>query len=268
MRRFLLSAICVLVMHTYGFGQTLPDTVFQTEFRYRVKQLDEFMARFNGDESVDISVPDSQKRELNLLYLFNSELFAANRDSMRRQAEHFISAVVSNKSSLHFHDTDWFAEVQCDCVYKGCKELITLYLKPEKIEEFQYRWVITGAKGALLRLNPQRRNHGLDIMPNNHEVGFMALPKIALLGSANILNYAQRDYASDQLTAFYALVYSEAIKIEDTRKVVYHFMEVPDYVFTVERFMRKGYNTGWLISRITPMGDTEKTDYYRQCLTY
>lgn len=269
MKRFLFYALCTL----FGsvcipcFGQILSDSIFQTEFKYRVKQLDEFMARFNGEESVEIAAPDSLKKELNLLYLFNYELFAANRDSMRQEANGFIQTVINHETTLHFDDKDWFAEVLCNCVYKGKNEQLTLFLKPEKIEEFQFRWVIIGVKGELLQLNPPKRNHGLDILPNNHEVAFMALPKIALLGSTNILNYAQRDYVSDQLTAFYAMIYSEALKIETTEKITYHFLEVPGYVFNVERFMRKGNNTGWLISRFMPVGEEEKKNYYEQCLS-
>lgn len=248
-------------------GQILSDTIFQTEFRYRVKQLDEFMIRFNGEESVDITVPDSLKRELNLLYLFNHELFAANRDSTLQQANQFIRSVINHQTTLHFDDKEWFAEVVCDCVYKGKKEQVTLFLKPEKIEEYQYRWVIVGAKGELLKLNPIKRNHGLDILPNNHEVAFMALSKISLLGSANILNYAQKEYIPDGLTAFYALVHSDALKIESTGNIIYHFLKLPGYVFTVERFMRKGNNTGWLISRFIPICEADKKTYYEQCLS-
>lgn len=265
MKRILLSLISILCVCPFCMGQTLlPDSIWQTEFNFRVKQLDEFMARFNGEESVDVKVADSLKRPLNLLYLFDRELFAANRDSMMRKANAFIDTVTNQRSSLYYEDGGWFAEVGCHCIYKGKKDTLTLYLKPEKIEEFQYRWVIIGAKGRLLQLTPARRNRGLDIMPNNHEVSFRALSKIAQLGSNNILNYAERDYVPDGLSAFYALVYADALKIETTGQIIYHFLEVPGYVFTVERFNRKGTNTGWLISRLIPLDEKEKQSYYNQ----
>ena len=261
----LIGAWCVC---QFGFGQSvLPDSTFHTTFRYRVKQLDEFMSRFNGEESIDIHVADSLERLLNLLYLFNNELFAVNRDSMLRQANTFIRTVTDHQSKLYYEDDGWLAEVGCHCIYNGRKDTLTLYLKPEKIEEFQYRWVIIGAKGKLLRLIPARRNRGLDILPNNHEIAFRALSKIAQLGSNNILNYAEYDYSPDELSTFYALVYADALKIEATGQITYHFFEVPGYVFTVERFNREGNNTGWLISRLIPMNESEKQHYYDQFLT-
>lgn len=225
------------------------------------------MARFNGEESVDIKVTDSLKRSLNLLYLFDRELFTTNRDSMTQQVNAFIDTVISQQNTLCYEDGGWFAEVGCPCIYKGKKDTLTLYLKPEKIEEFQYRWVIIGAKGKLLQLTPARRNRGLDILPNNHEVSFRALSKIAQLGSNNILNYAERDYVPDELSVFYALVYADALKIETTGQITYHFLEVPGYVFTVERFNRKGTNTGWLISRLIPLDEAEKQTYYNHFFT-
>ena len=61
----LIGAWCVC---QFCFGQSvLPDSTFHTTFRYRVKQLDEFMSRFNGEETIDIHVADSLERPLNLL---------------------------------------------------------------------------------------------------------------------------------------------------------------------------------------------------------
>lgn len=267
MKRILFILIYIWSVCHIGYGQTLPDPIFQEEFKYRVKQLDEFMSRFNGEESIGMDIPDSLKTDLNILYLFNSDLFATNRDSMMQQTNQFIQTIKENNVSLHFDDKEWFAEVLCYCTYKDKEEQITLYLKPEKIEEYMFRWVIIGAKGKPLKLTPQKKNRGLDILPNNNEVAFMALSKIDQLGHANILNYAQQNYVPDQLTAFYALIYSGALKIMTTDKITYHFLKVPDYVFKVNRFIRKGNNTGWLISSLIQLPEQEKKMYYQQCLT-
>lgn len=268
MKKILVILISIWYACQFCFGQSvLPDSTFYSTFQYRVKQLDEFMSRFNGEESIDIHAKDSLKRTLNILYLFNNELFTVNCDSMMQQVNNFILTVTKNQSKLYYEDDGWLAEVGCHCIYNGVKDTLTLYLKPEKIEEFKYRWVIIGAKGKLLQLIPTKRNRGLDIMPNNHEVSFRALSKIAQLGSNNILNYAEYDYSPDELSTFYALVYADALKIKYTGQITYYFFEVPDYVFTVERFNRKGNNIGWLISRLTPMNESEKQDYYDQILT-
>ena len=50
--------------------EALPDSIWKTEFLFRVKQMDEFMARFNGEESIQNDVVDSLKHPVNLVYLF------------------------------------------------------------------------------------------------------------------------------------------------------------------------------------------------------
>ena len=266
-RKLVLLFAGILLSCKFCLGQVLPsDSIWKAEFLFRVKQIDEFMGRFNGEESIQTDVADSLKHSLNLLYLFNRDLFDSNRDSMMQATEAFINKVLESKTKLYYEDGGWLAEVGCNCIYKGKKDTVTLYLKPEKNEEFNYRWVIVGAKGKLLRLIPPKRNRGLEILPNNHEIAFRALSKIASLGSSNVLNYAERDYEPNALAVFYALVYADALKIESTGNITYHFFEVPGYVFTVDRFNRKGTNVGWLISNLLPIQEEEKQQYYDHLL--
>lgn len=250
-------------------GQTLPDREFQDDVRNRVKLLDEFMDRFNGEELHGmISDNDSLKEDLNLLYLMDEEMFALNKDSMLQISDEFADSVRANRTKLFYDDGQWFAEVKVNCTYMNKDEVqIKLYLRPEEIKPFQHRWVIVGARGEILELTPSQRNHGLDILPNNHEVGFMALPKIHLLGNDKILNYAAKDYHTDPLTAFYTMVYADALKMDSTDEIVFHFLEVPGFVFTVKRHVRKGFNSGWLISGIRKMEDSNKTSYYQKCIS-
>lgn len=266
MRYLLLIGIWIAYMPMYG--QSLSDEEFQNDSRHRVKLLEEFMARFNGDETHGmIADKDSLKDELNMLYLMNAEMFAMNKDSMLKVSNEFTDSIRTNKTKLFYDDGRWFAEVKVNCTYMDKETQITLFLRPEEIKPFQHRWVITGARGNMLALNPPQRNHGLDILPNNHEVGFMALPKIHLLGNDKILNYAAADYRTNQLTAFYAMVYTGVLKMNSTGETTFHFLEVPGFVFTVERYTRKGFNSGWLISRIKKIDEAAKFNYYQKCIS-
>lgn len=258
-----ILAVCLPIS-----GQSLSDKEFQDNVQYKVKLLDEFMARFNGEETHGmIAGEDSLKANLNLLYLMNAEMFATNKDSMQQVSNEFADSVYTHRTKLFFDDGQWFAEVKVNCTYMNKETQITLYLRPEEIKPFQHRWVIVGARGEVLALTPTQRNHGLDILPNNHEVGFMALPKIHLLGNDKILNYAATDYHTDQLTAFYTMVYTGVLKMDSTDEITYHFLEVPGFVFTVKRFVRKGFNSGWLISTVKKIDEKAKFNYYQKCIS-
>lgn len=263
-----LLLISILAICLPMFGQSLSDKEFQNDAKYRVKLLDEFMARFNGEETHEmIANEDSLKADLNLLYLMDAEMFAANKDSMQQISNEFADSIHTNRTKLFFDDGQWFAEVKMNCTYMDKEVQVTLYLRPEEIKPFQYRWVIVGARSEMLALTPLQRNHGLDILPNNHEVGFMALPKIHLLGNDKILNYAAADYCADQLTAFYTMIYTGVLKMNSTDEIIYHFFEVPGFVFTVKRHIRKGFNSGWLISQIKKIDNTAKFTYYQKCIS-
>lgn len=260
--------LCVFAVCTPIYGQSLPDEEFQNDIKHRVKLLEEFMARFNGEEMHEmVAGEDSIRNELNLLYLMNSEMFEVNKDSILQISDEFTDSIISNKTKLYFDDGKWFAEVKVDCICMDKETQITLFLRPEEIKPFQHRWVIVGAQGQILTLEPSRRNHGLDILPNNHEIGFMALPKIHLLGNDKILNYAEFGYHTDQLTAFYTMVYTGVLKMNNTAEITYHFLEVPGFVFTVERFTRKGFNSGWLISKIKKIEEAAKFNYYKKIIS-
>lgn len=266
MKNILLASLLIICMPIYG--QSMSDKEFQNDVRHKVKLLDEFMARFNGEETHEmIAGEDSLKKELNLLYLMNAEMFAANKDSMLQISNKFTDSIHANKTKLFFDDGLWFAEVKVNCTYMNKEEQITLFLRPEEIKPFQHRWVIVGARGKGFALDPSRRNHGLDILPNNHEVGFIALPKIHLLGNDKILNYAATDYCTDRLTAFYTMVYTGVLKMDSTGEITYHFLEVPGFVFTVKRYTRKGFNSGWLISNIKKVDEAAKFNYYQKCIS-
>ena len=260
MRYLLLISILFYVLPISA--QSFPDSVFQDDVRYKVKLLDEFMKRFNGEETHDmLANQDSLQEELNILYLMNADMFKANKDSMLQVANEFIDSIRVNQTKLFYTDSLWYAEVMVNCSYKKKAEQITLFLRPEEIKPQQHRWVIIGAKGDILTLEPSRRNNGLNILPNNHEVGFMALPKIHLLGNDKILNYASANYRTDQLTVLYSMIYSGTLKMDTTDKIIYHFGEVPGFVFTVERHVREGFNSGWLISSIKKADSSTKLSY-------
>lgn len=219
MRRKIALSICILFGCLYmTYGQLMNNQSFNETFRYRVKQMDEFMKRFNGMESIPLALEDSLIRRTNMLYLFDSELFLNTPDSMKNAAFEFIEAAVKDSISLHYTDSTWTAEVLCHCHYKGKEEKITLLLKPERVEVYVYRWVIVGAKGKILDLEPLKRNHGLDIQPDNHEVGFIDLSKIAAIGNENILNYSEKNYLPDALSVFYALIYSGQFTLDVVEK--------------------------------------------------
>lgn len=71
---------------------------------------------------------------------------------------------------------------------------------------------------------------------------------------------------TDRCSTFVNLVKAGKLQFDHTKTIKFHFFQVPNYVFTVERFDRDGTNSGWLINSLKPADEAEKTAQKSQLL--
>ena len=217
------------------------------EYRSSVKQIEEFMKRFNLEERNEVfdSEPDLTKRQqLNIKGLFNYELVK----SRGPEVEQFVEQVLAHHIKLQFSDTTWIAIARCKATYQGKNAYVTLTLGTEYIGDYMYKWVIKDAEGDMLRLLPQKGNPGLKISPTDNEINFMSLSHITTVEAKNILNYKASFRPVDQLSVFFSLVANGLLKIQNVEELTYRFVIPGLYEFEVKEFLREALNSGWLIS--------------------
>jgi hypothetical protein len=65
---------------------------------------------------------------------------------------------------------------------------------------------------------------------------------------------------------FYEAVLRDRIKFVAVKKLRYHYLQVHDWVFTVENFERASRNSGWLITSIRPANPNEQSDYVKKLI--
>lgn len=217
------------------------ESVKMKEYAYRVKQIDEFMQRFNGKLSI-IDKSDKDWQRKNLTMLFDRDLYL----SRRAEADDFINEIIRDSVTIDFTDSSWVAYAICNATIAGKETTITLSLKTEQVKDYIYKWVISDAKGEILKNTPQKE--GYRISPVENELNFMALSKITTNQNMNILDYAQKDYEVDQLSVFYTLVYRNLLKINYVSQLKYTFNKLPNREFVVKHYEKEGVNSGWLIS--------------------
>jgi hypothetical protein len=99
----------------------------------------------------------------------------------------------------------------------------------------------------------------------NHELGFMGLFN-AFNDYENISEYAYKDFIPDDLSIFFSLVKSNEIQYVRVNSIQYHFLQIANWVFTVDYFNRASSNSGWLISAVTSISDLEKVVYKKNIL--
>ena len=210
----------------------------------QVKQIEEFMARFNREETPIVMDSITTQKDMKMLAL----LFDADVLEQRSgEVVEFAETMLRDDVKLHFTDTTWIAVANCKVKYKKKLHDIVLYLRTEHIEGNMYKWVIMQAEGDLLILRPQKRSKSYKISPTDNELYFMQLADITGTEPENILNYSRRSFKIDQTSVFFALVASGQLQVEYVEQLTYYY-QTPQYDFSVNYYSREGTNSGWLIS--------------------
>ena len=210
----------------------------------QVKQIEEFMVRFNREETPIVMDATTTFKDIKMLaLLFDADVL----EHRKREVAEFAETMLRDDVKLHFTDTTWVAIATCKVKYKKSLHDIVLYLRTEHIEGNMYKWVITQAEGDLLTLRPQKRSKSYKISPTDNELYFMQLADITSKQHENILNYSNRGFKIDPTSVFFTLVASGQLQVEYVDRLTYYF-QTPHYGFFVNYYARDGINSGWLIS--------------------
>ena len=247
MKCLVLFLVLMVSGSSYSFSQTIGEIdTDPIDYRLKVKQLDEFMRRFNLQD-----VPSLFQNEDTLLQevysmtaVFDFQLVKNRKDDVRE----FVATMLNNKVKLAYTDSNWVAVAHCNAIYKGKETTLTLKLATEKVKDYIYKWVIIGASGDILDLKPLKQNPGLAISPVDNEVNFISLKHITSKEGPNILNYKGKSAQLDAMSVFFSLVNSGQLQIKNVQQLEYMFTIVPFYEFTVRNFIRDAMNSGWLIA--------------------
>ena len=242
--------------------EELPEHLF-----YQVKQLDQFIDRFNSNENaegiaINPSKTSAEDRERILASLFNLEMLEI--PAFKEKAVRFIKEVTGSRiSNLSFYDKNYYATIDCQVLYKNKKELLTLTLVLEGSANNGAHWVIKGAKADFLGgLNNNAgtvKDHKI-IPPTNHEVEFIALLNI-FNKEKDLNSYLSESYGKNQLDNLDQILKSGNLKMLSTATPTYHFLQIPGWIFTVDFFNRKSKNSGLLISNLDKVDQLDVNRY-------
>lgn len=239
-------------------------------FAFKVKQIDEFMERFNSAESAQIRqyvrehhALDSISRASLVLSLFNQEDTTWNERNIRD----FVSDILrsSSPATIDFYDQGWYVELDCTGRYKGKDEKFTLVLSLEVMHRSRgAKWVIESVSADFLgirRSKDQRRA----LNPASYGNNFIDLSE-ALQDTSNIRNYLNLRRQHSQLLLFLNELHEGNLVFKHINQVTYHFLQIDDWIFKVRDFNRDTPNSGWLISELLRVNDRQKLQYQEKVL--
>ena len=177
--------------------------------------------------------------------------------------EQFISQVLDKKQPLYldFHGGNWFAEVTTKFDFYGIERYLTLFLQLEK-DTVGSKWVINNVffepfMGTFISQDSLRNAGQKFLHPMSHELDFMNLVR-AFQEPESLENYIAWKFKPDYLTLFIYEFKRGNLKFKTITQVKFHFFQVDGWYFEISNYNRKGYNTGWLISTLMKINESDK----------
>lgn len=265
---YLILVLFALTCQNNAFSQNnLGDSKLDASALFaQTKQLTQFFRRFNGEEDAKgnkLDSTDTKFRNQNLRTEFLSILFDKQNVNITNEMKaQFIKDVTNNQNSkfLNFRGKDWFAEVNAVFTYQNRPVNILIYLELEQ-SGLGYKWVISNVffdSFSQIFFHPNNDEQAMSFLhPMSHEIDFMNLRK-AFDDPKDIDYYAPKDYTPDYLTLFFVEIKNKNLVYKTINNVKFHFLQIDGWYFEVNDFNRPGYNSGWLVSNMLKISETEK----------
>lgn len=271
----LLRKIIIIFFLLILFQPVFSQADDNIRFSGRVKQLEDFYNRFNfrtdilGKIISDINnvIVEINSSKINfsknqlIRFLLNSEKKLTVIDSM------FIKTVCENNKPivLGFYDDNWYALAQCNITFTNKQETLNLTLRNEVYPGHKSKWVIAGADAGFLNLLQKPKDTLSIISPISNDLNFLELSK-AFNQPENLSQFFDKTIDLQEIPVLASLITSKQIKFNGVKRIVYHFLQIDGWIFTVEFFNREQGNSGWLISDIIKCNNEEKLKYKREKL--
>ncbi len=250
--------ICLPFMLPAQIVQEDGSTRDESELYASTKQVNQFFRRFNGEEDRkgrrfyegDKEFRDVSLRKNYITLLFDKE----NQNIPFEQKKSFINDVTDkrNPKFLDFHEEGWFAEVNAVFTRKGKEENILLFFIIQE-EGKGYEWVLEQVSSSHYQqfFEKDESEEKPFLHPMSHELDFMNLHKS--LKQENAVDFTGDDFKEDPLSIFLYEMASKQIQFKTVTSSKFHFFQCEGWYFQIAEYNRKGYNSGWLISDLTPI---------------
>ena len=245
-------------------------------FVYKVKQIEEFFERFNDD-------PESFIRRMYKTYgvrykidrgkliqsLFNYETNSWKQSTI----DSFVNSALQTQlpSKNHFYGENWYAEAICKFQYNNGEIDVPVVLRIVRDQQRRLKWIICAVRSNPIKssglITPPTKNNELKfIHPASHSNYFIELEKI-FDDKENLSAYFEKSvFDRSNSAAFYNSVLENKIRFMHVKEIKYHFLQVNQYIFTVEYFPRQSLNAGWLINSVKIASQPEKETFKKSLL--
>lgn len=262
----IFSLFCQFRFISHSYAQKI-NGVTNENYVYEVKQIDDFIDRFNFSPDnyfikyYNKNFPGNTLNRTDLIktLYYREGMKKSSLDTLKK----FIAFVTNPKqpSYINFYGKDWYANLDCLFEMKGkpIKIKLVLEIQVDDVKTLACRWVICGIKSEQITI-PEAVDTTKFISPASHGTDFLALDKI-LNDKNNLVSYFYSNFKPSTLTLFVDELKKGDLKFIQVNSVSYYFFQVKDWGIEVNYKYNKSNYSGWLISRLFMVRDKDK-DYF------
>jgi len=263
MHKFLLFFL-LLAEPVYAMAQSY-DSDDNLAFVWEVKQIDEFIERFNGSNKT-LLVQYYKKNDPSMVFtrekLIKSLFNTGNRHWNLKEIIDFIVQVDDKQHPqyLDFFRANWYAIVRSAVTYKGVPKVVTFLMILQNQSNGSSKWIISGAIADFLPLPrirqhlvkiPEPRDSTASLNPASNTNDFLNIDKVSK-DKANIKNYfLQAKNYNDDLPLVENEILNGRLVVNKTIAVSYDFKQIHGWEIEITQYNRQTRNSGWLIDRLT-----------------
>lgn len=243
----------------------------EQNYLLEVKQVDEFIERFNFDRNTPVirylneHFPGQMlsRKEL-VLSLFNYGRHHWDTTMVRA----FVNRVTETKDPVYldFYDDDWYAELKCDVMYRNVPRKATLIMQIQRDDQGGASWVVRAVKANFLDELPDAGSEDqVALNPMSHGTDFMGLRRV-LSDPDNLRDIVFSGFVPESMSLFMHELRNGNLVFRQVNDISYHFLQVPGWTFCLRRHLRPTHNSGWLIDELQRASEPEKAIYRRETL--
>lgn len=241
-------------------AQQIDPANLNRDFEAQVNTVSEFAGRFNGKPGTPAA-----DREKAILALFDYQMDHQSLDSaaFRRRVADFARTAARSTARMAANADRLVAEVACRASVNGASRTLRLLLTRERLASGSNRWAVADIGGLFAAKADTAARRALN--PIMHEMHFMDLGRD--LQPAHAAQYRAAAARLDPLTAALTMTADGKLTIGQTESVTFHCLDFPGWAFTISQRTRRGANSGWLITSLTPLTGKDKDQYIHKLLS-
>lgn len=260
----LINALAAMMICTICSGQ-LPDKLDEEAeiVNLQTRQIRQFFDRFNYKELIPVpnTTPTqySTSRDLNIAGLFDWDFIQGNRTI----AMQFIREICQKNMVLDYLEQDWYAEAITTGKMAQKSIPIHFILRYIRFPEGGSAWEIVSIFSPELHYSPS--GHSGKINAHENELSFMRLPE-KVNNSELRKGLFSAEVSTSQTTLMRFLLDQKILTIGNVERVRYHFLQVPGWVWQVNKIRSRSWNGGWRITKLQPVSENGLVEYEKKNL--